>query len=362
MKIQVRAESHSYDVVIGKGILKQGLQSISTILDKADQIIVLTDQNIWDAQGNYFKSQMTKPFDVFIMPNGEEGKTFANFEATHTFLLQKNCTRKSVIIAFGGGAVGDLSGFVAATFMRGIPFIQVPTTILAHDSAVGGKTAINHPLGKNLIGAFYQPQIVIYDTNMLSTLPEVEIRSGMAEVVKHAMLSDEKWLQQLLQLNYEQMRDEQLSTYLAKGIQVKASIVEQDETEQSVRMFLNLGHTYGHALEAAAGYGKLTHGECVMIGLIYMLLLCELEETVTPEFTKEFIQFVHNNDYPLHAIEQYPFDLLKQYMVKDKKADYGELQFVLLQKIGAPFMKKVDLETCERVDRLLRQRITEVLR
>ena len=362
MKIQVRANSHSYEVVIGKGILQESLQSISTIFDKADQIIVLTDQNIWDAQGDYFSSQMTKPYDVFIMPNGEAGKTFANFEATHTFLLQKNCTRKSVIIAFGGGAVGDLAGFVAATFMRGIPFIQVPTTILAHDSAVGGKTAINHPLGKNLIGAFYQPQIVIYDTNMLTTLPEVEIRSGMAEVVKHSMLSDEKWLQELLQLNYEQMTDEQLSTYLGKGIQVKASIVEQDETEQSVRMFLNLGHTYGHALEAAAGYGKLTHGECVMIGLIYMLLLCEEEGTISLEFTNEFIQFLHRNSYPLDAINSYSFEQLKQYMKKDKKADYGELQFVLLQKIGVPFIKKVDLETCERIDQLLRQRLTEVLR
>ena len=362
MKIQVRANSHSYDVVIGKGILRKTFESVSSLMEKADQLIVLTDQNIWNAQGDYFSSQMTRPYDVFIMPNGEAGKTFANFEAVHTFLLQKNCTRKSCIIAFGGGAVGDLAGFVAATFMRGIPFIQVPTTILAHDSAVGGKTAINHPLGKNLIGAFYQPQIVIYDTNMLSTLPEVEIRSGMAEVVKHAMLSDEKWLHELLQLNYEQMTDDQLSTYLAKGIQVKASIVEQDETEQSVRMFLNLGHTYGHALEAAAGYGKLTHGECVMIGLIYMLLLCEEEGTISTEFTNEFIQFLHRNSYPLDALDFYSFDHLKQYMIKDKKADYGELQFVLLQKIGVPFIKKVDLATCERIDQLLRQRLTEVLR
>jgi len=362
MKIQVRANSHSYDVVIGKGILRQSFESISSLMEKADQLIVLTDQNIWNAQGDYFSSQMPMPYDVFIMPNGEAGKTFANFEAVHTFLLEKNCTRKSFIIAFGGGAVGDLAGFVAATFMRGIPFIQVPTTILAHDSAVGGKTAINHPLGKNLIGAFYQPQIVIYDTNMLSTLPEVEIRSGMAEVVKHAMLSDEKWLHELLQLSYDKMTDEQLSTYLAKGIQVKASIVEQDETEQSVRMFLNLGHTYGHALEAAAGYGKLTHGECVMIGIIYMLLLCEEEETISPEFTNEFIQFLYRNSYPLDALDDYSFEQLKQYMIKDKKADYGELQFVLLQKMGVPFIKKVDLEMCERIDQLLRQRLTEVLR
>lgn len=361
MKIEVRAASHQYDVVIGKGILHDSLISIKPLLDKADKIVVLTDQHIWDAQGDYFQSQMTHPFERFIMPAGEDGKTFENFEATHTFLLEKKCTRKSLIIAFGGGAVGDLSGFVAATFMRGIPFIQVPTTILAHDSAVGGKTAINHPLGKNLIGAFYQPEIVIYDTNMLSTLPTVEVRSGMAEVVKHAMLSNASWLNELLKLNYKDMQAEQLSTYLAKGIQVKAGIVEQDETEQSVRMFLNLGHTYGHALEAAAGYGKLTHGECVMIGLIYMLLICELEQNITSDFTNDFIRFARANNYPLEALANYSFDQLKSYMVKDKKADYGELQFVLLKEIGKPYMKKVSLETCQQVDELLRQRLTEVL-
>ena len=127
-------------------------------------------------------------------------------------------------------------------------------------------------------------------------------------------------------------------------------------------MFLNLGHTYGHALEAAAGYGKLTHGECVMIGLIYMLLLGEKEGTISPDFTNAFIQFLHRNSYPLDALDSYSFEQLKQYMIKDKKADYGELQFVLLQKIGLPIIKKVDLETCERIDQLLRQRLTEVLR
>ena len=361
MKIEVNAASHQYDVVIGNRILQSAFAENDVLFQKADHIVVLTDQTIWDAQGRYFDEAFTHPYDVFIMPSGEDGKTFENFEATHTFLLQKKCTRKSLIIAFGGGAVGDLAGFVAATFMRGIPFIQVPTTILAHDSAVGGKTAINHPLGKNLIGAFYQPECVLYDTEMLTTLPIKEIRSGMAEVVKHAMLSDADWYKQILSQSYDEMTKEQLATYLAKGIQVKATIVSQDETEQSVRMFLNLGHTYGHALEAAAGYGNLTHGECVMVGLVYMLLLCEQEGTVDSTFTNQFIRFLASNDYPLNRVNDFTFEQLKSYMVKDKKADYGELQFVLLQQIGKPYMKKVDLQTCEKIDQLLRQRIVEVL-
>lgn len=361
MKIKVNAASHQYYVVIGNDILQSAFAEANDLFQKADRIVVLTDQTIWDAQGKYFDEAFSYPYEVFIMPSGEDGKTFTNFEATHTFLLEKKCTRKSLIIAFGGGAVGDLAGFVAATFMRGIPFIQVPTTILAHDSAVGGKTAINHPLGKNLIGAFYQPEMVIYDTAMLTTLPVKEIRSGMAEVVKHAMLSDTEWLQELLSQPYTEMTQQQLATYLAKGIQVKADIVSKDETEQSVRMYLNLGHTYGHALEAAAGYGSITHGECVMIGLVYMLLLCEQEQSIEASFTNEFIHFLSNNGYPLNRVNDFSFEQLKSYMVKDKKADYGELQFVLLKQIGEPYMKKVDLETCEKIDELLRERIAEVL-
>lgn len=357
MNIQVNAKSKSYEVTIGANILSDAFQTYASLFNKADHVFVLTDENVWKRHEDYFRASMPFPFYELILPAGEKCKSFPIFEKAHTFLLEHRATRKSLIIALGGGAVGDLAGFVAATYMRGIPFIQVPTTILAHDSAVGGKTAINHSSGKNMIGAFYQPEAVIYDTSFLTTLPAIEVRSGMAEVVKHAMLSDAIWYEELLKLDSFEMSSELLTTYLAKGIQVKASIVEQDETESSVRKFLNLGHTYGHALEAAAGYGKLTHGECVMIGLIYMLILSEMHGGITSEQTEQFINFVRNTGYPLDALKEYSFEVLLPYLLKDKKADYGELQFVLLQEIGKPFTKVISVDNCTQVDEQLRKRL-----
>jgi len=363
MKIPVNTASHQYEVVIGNNILTSAIESLSEQLPKADKIIVFTDQNVWEAQGDYFSANFPLPFDVFVMPSGEECKGFENFQHAHTFLIEHKCTRKSLLIAFGGGAVGDLSGFVAATYMRGIPFIQVPTTILAHDSAVGGKTAINHPKGKNLIGAFYQPEAVIYDIQFLSSLSEREIRSGMAEVIKHAMISDEQWLQQLLSIpSITKIPNEQLASHLKAGIEVKAKIVAEDETEQSVRKYLNFGHTYGHAIEAAAGYGGLAHGEAVVIGLVYALMLSERYGRISREFTKSFLQFAYSSGYPFEAVENYSFDTLASYLVKDKKVEYGELQFVLLNTIGEPFVQPIELAECREVDLEYRALLMEVCR
>lgn len=361
MKIPVKAASHSYDVVIGQNILKTAVKELEEKIAKADQLIVFTDENVWKYQQNYFKDQFPYPFEVFVMPSGEASKSFENFQDAHTFLIEKKCTRKSLIFAFGGGAVGDVTGFVAATFMRGIPFVQIPTTILAHDSAVGGKTAINHPMGKNLIGAFYQPEAVIYDLTFLQSLNDREIRSGMAEVVKHAIISNEKWLHELMTSPpFTTIETEQFANHLQLGVQVKANIVEQDETEQSVRKFLNFGHTYGHAIEAAAGYGSLTHGEAIMIGMVYAFLLCERFGNITREFIIDFVKFALKNGYPLHEVEQYPFSELKQYLVKDKKIEYGNLKFVLLKQIGEPYVETIDLQTCEEVDEQMRQLLKEV--
>lgn len=361
MKIPVRASSHTYDVVIGQNILQAAVKELDPIISKAEQLVVFTDENLWKYQQNYFKEQFPYPFEVFVMPSGEESKSFENFQNAHTFLIEKNCTRKSMLFAFGGGAIGDVTGFVAATFMRGIPFVQIPTTILAHDSAVGGKTAINHPMGKNLIGAFYQPEAVIYDLNFLQSLSEREIRSGMAEVVKHALISDEKWLNELLDSKpFAQIEPKDFAKHLQAGIQVKANIVEQDETEQSVRKFLNFGHTYGHAIEAAAGYGKLTHGEAIMIGMVFALLLCERYGEITRDFTEKFVKFALKNEYPLQEVNNYPFSQLKDYLVKDKKVEYGELKFVLLKTIGEPYVKTIDLQQCEEIDKEMRQLLEEV--
>lgn len=362
MRVPVATKSHHYDVVLGHDFLAEAVQSFDDKLQKADKLIVFTDANVWEAQGDYFKANFPYDFEVFVLPGGEACKTFEQYNAAQTFLLEQKCSRKSFIFAFGGGAVGDLTGFVAATYMRGVPFIQIPTTILAHDSAVGGKTAINHPLGKNMIGAFYQPEGVIYDTIFIESLPEREVRSGTAEVIKHAMISNAAWLNELMVadsvINFSTV---ELAKQLKAGIEVKAKIVSEDETEQSVRKYLNLGHTYGHAIEAAAGYGKVAHGEAVMIGLVYCLLLSERYGEIDRAFTKEFLQFALKNGYPFEAVNRYSFEELTDYLVKDKKAEYGVLQFVLLKKIGEPFVRPIELAECKEVDAEFRKLLAEVL-
>lgn len=361
MRIPVNTASHSYEVVIGNNILNTAISSFNSLLDKADKLIVFTDENVWNAQKDYFEQQFPFPFEVFVMPAGEACKSFENYADAHTFLLEHKSTRKTFLFAFGGGAVGDLTGFVAATYMRGIPFIQIPTTILAHDSAVGGKTAINHPKGKNLIGAFYQPQAVIYDIKLLESLNEREVRSGMAEVLKHALISEEKWLKELMSIpSITKIESNQLALHLKSGIEVKAKIVTEDETEQFVRKYLNLGHTYGHAIEAAAGYGGLAHGEAVMIGIVYALLLSERYGQITREFTIDFLKFALKNGYPFDKVSDFTFEQLQEYLVKDKKVEYGELKFVLLQKIGVPFIQSIELSECEEVDKEFRAILEEV--
>lgn len=355
MNIPVRASSHSYEVVIGASILQQSFEGLKKPISSYDKVVVLTDENVWEAQQQYFKDNVAFDYQLLVMPAGEACKSFGNFMNVQTFLIEQKCTRKSLILAFGGGAVGDLAGFAAATYMRGIDFIQVPTTILAHDSAVGGKTAINLPQAKNIVGAFFQPQAVLYDTNFLVTLSDKEVRSGMTEVIKHALISDADWLHTLMQQRVTGLTQQELANALAKGIQVKANIVEQDETEQSVRKYLNLGHTYGHAIEAAAGYGGLAHGETVMIGLVYCLLFSERYGTIQRDFTKQFLAYAQVNGYPFEAVANYDFDTLLSYMLKDKKADFGELQFVLLKEIGQPFVQKVSAQECREIDQQFRQ-------
>lgn len=357
MRIPVQTPSHAYEVVIGSNHLTEAVKSLDTIIEQADQLIVFTDEHVWAIHEKSFIKAFPYDFKVHVLAAGEACKTFDSYFGAQSYLLQEKCTRKSMLFAFGGGAVGDLTGYVAATFMRGIPFIQIPTTILAHDSAVGGKTAINHPLGKNMIGAFYQPQAVLYDIDFLATLPKREVRSGMAEAIKHAMISDEAWYEEFLTKNITQLEKEELAQYLQQGITVKANIVAQDEQEHSVRKFLNFGHTYGHAIEAASGFGKVAHGEAVVIGMAYALLLGEKFTTMTREKTLEFLIFAKKNGYSFEPVHNFTFDELLPYLMKDKKAEYGILQFVLLQKIGQPFVQKVTVEDCREIDALLRELI-----
>ena len=272
--IHIQTESKNYNVFVGEGVRKELGTFLVNHFSSLTRILIITDETVAKLHLEKLLIEL-KSFDpvIFTAPSGEKAKTFEVYYAALSTALENRLDRKSVILSFGGGAVGDLSGFVAASFMRGIPFIQVPTTILAHDSAVGGKVAINHPLGKNMIGAFHQPEAVFYDLEFLKTLPAHEIRSGFAEVIKHALIDDSNffdWLKDNVE-DLQTLPMELLSESLIKGIKVKGKIVGQDEKETGIRAYLNLGHTLGHAIESEMGYGNFTHGEAVMIGMIFAL-------------------------------------------------------------------------------------------
>lgn len=346
-----------YNVHIGPGAVEMFSVEYRELLDSADRVAVIADEKVASLHlEKLLLSLEPHNASVFTVPAGEQAKSAEVFMDCHSFLLKEGCSRKTLLLAFGGGATGDVAGFVASTFMRGIPYIQVPSTILAHDSAVGGKTAINHPLGKNMIGTFYQPEAVIYDLNFLRTLPPHEIRSGMAEVIKHAFISNKKWLAEIMAIqSFAQMADEDLMNHLEKGIAVKAAIVEEDEYEDGVRKYLNFGHTLAHAIEAHLGYGKITHGEAVAIGMGYALMLSRHPRVA------DYLEWCNTNGYPLRQLDAIHFDQVLGYMKKDKKSSGGALSFVLLQETGAPYMETIEEKRAKTVYEEFRSKIREVL-
>ena len=360
MIIPVKTNTSNYEVHLGENILEEFSKRNKKKLEGYDQLIIITDENVWSLHEEYVRKNFTAPFKLFLVPSGESCKTFESYFNVQSFLLANGASRNSAIFALGGGAVGDLTGFVAATFMRGIDFYQIPTTILAHDSSVGGKTAINHPKGKNMIGAFYQPVEVIYDVHFLETLPFSEVKSGMAEVIKHSLISDSQWAEEFFHLtSLNNLDKDQLLQWIDKGIRVKAKIVEMDEKEGSVRKYLNFGHTYGHAVEATIGYGKISHGEAVMIGMIPALMLSEKYGKLPEGFAKSFYSLAITLGYNVKQIIGCPFEELAAFMLKDKKTINKQLHFALLENIGNPYLQIVPMEAVKQCDERLREWIGE---
>ncbi|WP_338451798.1 3-dehydroquinate synthase [Niallia oryzisoli] len=334
----VKTSFKAYPVYIGEGVIGQLPIFIKEKQAGVTKILIITDEIV----GGLYLAPILQilsafPVEVVKVPGGEKAKTFEVYYDCQTAALQYKLDRKSLIVALGGGAVGDLSGFVAATFMRGIPFIQIPTTILAHDSAVGGKVAINHPEGKNMIGSFYQPEAVIYDTNFLKSLPLSERRSGFAEVIKHSLISDVsfyQWLKSNIS-SLESIREDEMVQFLAKGIEIKSAIVAEDEKENGIRAYLNFGHTLGHAIEAEMGYGKMTHGEAVLIGMLFALQLSKKYAGL--EFDIETLtEWVQQLGYQTKMPEGLSDEKLVERMKGDKKSVGQRIRFVLLNEIGSP--------------------------
>ncbi|HLQ95228.1 MAG TPA: 3-dehydroquinate synthase [Pseudogracilibacillus sp.] len=340
--LTVQTSTNNYEIVIEEGIRF----SVSMYLKKDySSVFIITDDTVASLYAGDVSHSLQKQGYIVkteVIPSGEISKSMEMYETLQTSLLEAGMDRKGLIIALGGGVVGDLAGFVAATFMRGIDYIQMPTTILAHDSSVGGKVAINHPYGKNLIGSFYPPAAVLYDTDTLSSLPVHEIRSGYAELIKEACIGNAEFLETLLNVSLDSISTKQLKNHLCAGIQVKQSIVEKDEKEANIRMFLNFGHTLAHAIETELGYGQLTHGEAVAIGILFALRMSEQEEAVRLP-SEEIKRWFYENHYPCFP-DRLDVSKLIEHMKSDKKTEKQQIQMVLLQEIESPVMKNVSDE------------------
>jgi 3-dehydroquinate synthase len=288
-----------------------------------------------------------------IVPDGEQAKSWQALNSVFDALLKARCGRDTLIVALGGGVIGDLAGFAAAVYQRGIDFLQVPTTLLAQvDSSVGGKTAINHALGKNMIGAFHQPLAVIADVTTLDTLPDRELRAGLAEVIKHGLALDEaftRWLEG----NMEKLvaRDRSALSYaVRRSCELKATIVSADERESGVRALLNFGHTFGHAIEAGAGYGAWLHGEAVAAGMVMAAELSALMGHLKKNEVARVRDLIRRGGLPIKGPEL-AAERLIELMAVDKKASKGKTRFVLLESIGRAALR-ADVD-----ERLVRQAI-----
>lgn len=331
----------SYPIFIGAGLLGdpttyQDLPASNTALIVSnDTVAPLYAQSLQRAlQGQYSRVLQV------ALPDGEAHKDWPTLQLIFDALLANGCDRKTVLFALGGGVVGDMTGFAAACYMRGVPFVQVPTTLLAQvDSSVGGKTAINHPLGKNMVGAFYQPQRVICDLDVLQTLPARELSAGLAEIIKYGPIADMAFLD-WIEANIEALLAREpvaLAYAIRRSCEIKAEVVGQDERETGLRAILNFGHTFGHAIESGLGYGQWLHGEGVGCGMVMAARLSQRLGLVDAAFVDRLRTLIQRAGLPVTGPRLSPADSAGRYlelMRVDKKAEAGEIRFVVIDAPG----------------------------
>lgn len=343
--IKVRLGERSYPIYFGSGIISDFGRTYNRFL-KSNRVVVVTNPTVGELYFAAISESLEKEgFDVYRIdvPDGEEYKTLSWASKLFDRLIALKADRQTPLIALGGGVIGDLTGFVAATYLRGVPFVQVPTTLLAQvDSSVGGKTGVNHRRGKNLIGAFYQPKFVYIDVDTLKTLDKRELRAGLAEVIKYGVIRDSRLFKYLDDhMNEIKALDrEALLHIIKKSCSIKASVVEADEKESGLRAILNFGHTFGHAVEAVTGYKEYKHGEAVAIGMLYATGLSNKMGFCNAQVVEDVRSLIKKAGLPYNP----PLLPGKRYikaMEVDKKMAGGYLNFVLVEKIGKVRIEKV---------------------
>lgn len=338
-KVTVTLDERSYPITIAPGLYDQ--TDAFWPLTAGQRAMIVTNETLAPIYLGKIKQLLESSgikVDSIILPDGEQYKSLFIMNDVFTALLEKHHNRDTTLIALGGGVIGDLTGFAAASYQRGVRFIQVPTTLLSQvDSSVGGKTAVNHPLGKNMIGAFYQPASVIIDLDSLKTLPKRELSSGLAEVIKYGIILDDNffsWLEDNIDALMK-LDDKAMAYCIRRCCELKAQVVAADEKETSgLRALLNLGHTFGHAIEAEMGYGVWLHGEAVSAGMVMAAKTAELIGNFTPKQTQRVIALLERAQLPVTGpTEMSPDDYLP-HMMRDKKVMGGKLHLVLPTAIG----------------------------
>ena len=347
-ELTVSLAERSYPILIGSGLLGSVALLKPHLLQS--RVVLVTNETLWPLFGQALSAVLANSgYSVLpiILPDGEAYKDGATLNIIFDALLEHAIDRKTTLLALGGGVIGDIAGFAAATYQRGVPFIQIPTTLLAQvDSSVGGKTAINHPRGKNRIGAFYQPQLVLADTDTLKTLPEREYCSGLAEVIKYGLILDRTFFD-WLETNMDSLlaRDAAaLSHAIHRSCELKAAVVAADEREtakEGGRALLNLGHTFGHAIETALGYGAWLHGEAVACGMVLAAQFSQQLGHLTVADVRRAQQLIQRaglpTTLPLEPSKISP-EILLQHMGRDKKNEAGVIKLILLKSIGEAYV------------------------
>ncbi len=336
-RVDIQLGDRSYDILIGSGLLSQSASFNG--VHSASSAVVITNPTVAQLYAAQLQAALKPHYPKVLQIELQDGEAFKDWNSLNQIfesLLSAGCDRKTVIYALGGGVVGDVAGFAAACYMRGVPFVQVPTTLLAQvDSSVGGKTAINHPLGKNMIGAFYQPLRVVADLDTLDTLPDRELSAGLAEVIKYGPIADDAFLS-WIETNLDALwsRDKAALAHAVKrSCEIKAWVVSQDERESGLRAILNFGHTFGHAIEAGLGYGAWLHGEAVGCGMVMAADLSRRLGLIDSAYVDRLTRLIERAKLPVRGpalgAERY-----LELMRVDKKAEGGEIRFVVIDAPG----------------------------
>ncbi len=337
-QLNVDLGERSYPIYIGNGLLEN--PQLITDHIHGSSAVVVSNTTVAPLYLNKVTAALQTQeirHDQVILEDGEQYKTLHSIEQIIDVLIGQKHDRRTTLIALGGGVIGDITGFAAAIYQRGVNFIQIPTTLLSQvDSSVGGKTGVNHPQGKNMIGAFYQPQCVVIDTATLNTLPDRELSAGMAEVIKYGLIHDADffaWLEHNID-GLMQGNNELISQAISVSCQTKADVVAIDERESGIRAILNLGHTFGHAIESAMGYGNWLHGEAVATGMVMAADLSERHGWIAPEVKQRTMALLKQANLPIQSPGSMSPEQYLEIMSIDKKVDRGVIKLVLLEQLG----------------------------